>query len=248
MNLAGFLTVHNESIKGNIRRCLDSMSVYCDSIYVFDDVSTDDTPEVALSYSKVKLIYGDYNAFDQELFHKQKLLEFALKDNPDWLFWLDADEVLEKKGETDLRNFIESGVANAADGWTFPEVNLWRSERYYRLDNQYNDGLFIRLWRNTGTLTYRPDSGLHRPQYPMGLKTIKDCPLKVIHYGFASDRSIIEKYHTYKAHGQDGWALHRLIDESSLRLANTKPEWLGREPIGPTISEIKESIASMVCA
>lgn len=244
MKLVGFAQCYNELSRGNLRRCLDSMSKYCDAICVYDDGSSDGSTDVIASYSNVHLIRGQRNDFTNELYHKEALLKLTLDLNPDWIFWMDFDEVIEKRGEDGaLRDFAATAVA---DGYTFHEVNLWRSERYYRLDNQYNSGLFCRLWRNNGYLSYAPTFGLHHRQYPDGLRSIKDCDIQVIHYGFASDKNIIDKYHTYKANGQRGWPLFRLVDESSLALAKTKAEWLGREPVGPTIEEIREPIIKAV--
>ncbi len=244
MKLVGFAQCYNELSKGNLRRCLDSMSRYCDSICVYDDGSSDGSVDVASTYSNVHLIRGQRNDFNKELFHKEQLLKLALSLNPDWIFWMDFDEVIEKRGEDGaLRDFAQSA---AADGYTFHEVNLWRSEKYYRVDNQFNAGLFCRLWRNNGGLSYAPTFGLHHRQYPDGLRSIKDCDIQILHYGFASDESIINKYTTYKSNGQTGWALYRLIDESSLSLAKTKPEWLGREPEGRSIEEINQPIMKAI--
>lgn len=242
MKLVGFAQCYNELSKGNLKRCLDSMSKYCDTICIYDDGSTDGSADAALEYPKVRLLRGKGNDFSRELYHKDELLRFTLDQSPDWIFWMDFDEILEKRAEDGgLRHFAENAEY---DGYTFHEINLWRSEKYYRIDNQFNDGLFCRLWRNNGQLSYAPSHGLHHRQYPDGLMSIKDSHIEVIHYGFASDANIIGKYHTYKDNGQAGWALYRIIDESSLRLSKTKAEWLGREPVGPSLEEINQSIIS----
>lgn len=215
------------------------MSKYCDIICVYDDASTDGSADIAESYEKVRLIRGETNAFDRETFHKQKLLEYTMSFNPDWIFWMDADEVIEKRGEDGaLREICENSDRDAHD---FRQVNFWRSERYYRVDGQYNSGIFCRLWRATSKLHYNAGIGLHRKLYPEGIHTIKTENLRILHYGFGSTDNIIDKYRTYKAHGQTGWALNRLIDESGLRLAHTDVRWLGgRMPQGPTLDELQE--------
>ncbi len=243
MKLAGFLQIYNEESNGNLRRCLDSLSRYCDIICVYDDCSTDNSADIAMGYNSVHLIRGKINEFDKEIYHKQELLEFTMSFNPDWILWMDADEVVEKRGEDGaIRELCASSSKDAHD---FRQVNFWRSERYYRLDGAYNRGIFCRLWRATGGLRYAVDGGLHRKPYPEGISTIKTSDIQILHYGFASDANIVNKYRTYRAHGQSGWDLEQLVDEKGLRLAETPSDWLGREPEGWDLKNIKD--AGAVC-
>jgi glycosyltransferase involved in cell wall biosynthesis len=237
MKLAAFLQIYNEETKGNLRRCLDSLSLYCDVICIYDDASTDNSVEVAESYEKVRLIRGDKNEFNKEIHHKQKLLEFTKQFNPDWLFWMDADEIIEKRGEDGaLRDLCRD---TRFDSYDFRQVNFWRSERYYRVDGQFNSGIFRRLWRCKLQVEYSVADGLHRKPYPENTDPVKTSDLRILHYGFASTDNIVDKYRTYKQHGQSGWALDRLVDETRLTLAATDKEWLGREPEGFTGIEIE---------
>jgi len=106
---------------------------------------------------------------------------------------------------------------------------MWRCECFHRMDNSYNEGWFCRLWRNTGDLFIENKPGLHQRLVPPNLGPEGRSDIQILHYGFASDEAILRKYHDYKAHGQSGWALDRLIDERSLRVANSKPEWFRKE-------------------
>lgn len=245
MKLVGFMQIYNESSHGNLERCLKSMVNYCDEIVIYDDGSTDDSVDVAKKYTPL-IIEGKKNDFSNELFHKQKLLEFALSRNPDWIFWMDADEVLEKKGEEGGLRYLCRTASNY-DSFAFKEVNLWRCHNYYRLDNQYNDGIFCRLWKNNGQLRMNTVKGLHHRQAPLGLTNEGTTDLRVLHYGFASDESIIRKYLTYKAHGQNGWALHRLIDERTLYVREADSGWFKEEPVKVNPNDIyKIPIATKV--
>jgi len=226
MKLIGFLSMYNEVEKGNLKRCLSSMSKYCNEIVVYDDASTDSSVEVALNYTDL-IIEGKKNEWGKEAEHRQRLLELALSHNPDWIFWLDADEVIEKRGESgELRKICEKAEA---DSYAFHEVNLWRTPAFHRLDMSYNDGWFCRLWKNTGELVIENKPGLHQRLVPKGLRNEKQSDLQVLHYGFATDDNILNKFVTYKAHGQSGWALWRLVDERSLRVARSNPDWFDYE-------------------
>jgi hypothetical protein len=61
---------------------------------------------------------------------------------------------------------------------------------------------------------------------------VADSDIQIIHYGFATDEAIIRKFHTYKEHGQTGWALERLVDERTLAVRRIKPEWFRDQPVG----------------
>jgi len=227
MKLIGFLSVYNEVEKKNLRRCLESMSRYCDEIAIYDDASTDDSVSVAREFTDL-IIEGKKNEWGKEAEHRQQLLELALTKSPDWIFWMDADEVIEKRGEDgDLRKLCENAQF---DSYAFHEVNLWRTPAFYRLDSSYNDGIFCRLWKNNGTLRIPNKPGLHQRLVPDTLDSESTSTIQVLHYGFSSDDRIIDKYLTYKAHGQSGWALERLVDERTLTVNPSRQEWF-REPL-----------------
>jgi len=218
--------MYNEVEKGNLRRCLESMDKYCNEIVIYDDASTDSSVKVAREFTD--LIYrGQVNEWGKEAEHRQQLLELALAHSPDWIFWLDADEVIEKEGEQGgLRMLCE---AAEFDSYAFHEVNLWRTPAFYRLDNSYNDGWFCRLWKNTGELVIENKPGLHQRLVPKGLKNEGQSGFQVLHYGFSSDDRILDKFTTYRAHGQSGWPLWRLVDERSLKVARSNPDWFDYE-------------------
>lgn len=252
--------VYNESAKGNLRRFLYAVAKYADALVIFNDGSTDDTKSVIDIFvahlnarsrndiDKLKNVYvidSQENRFGREIFHKQQMLNLAIEIGSTHIFWLDADECVQANATDKLRSLCDNSD-ESVDAWVFPQVNLWRTDRYQRLDNQYGDGQFTRLWRNNGKLHYRPEEGLHQRQHPQGIVNVKDVDIKIIHYGFASDASIIDKYHTYKAHGQSGWALHRLVDESSLKLGSVKVEWLTHDFEGRILPKIEKRLVDLL--
>ena len=243
MKLTCIVQIYNEMDKDNLVRFMDSVKVYCDALVVYNDGCTDGTMEYLMKenhldkhMSEIEFIHGKENNFKNEIQHKQLMLEKAIEMKSDWIFWLDCDEVVEAKGEAGgIRGVCENATC---DAYGFKEVNLWRDPCFYRLDNAYNDGEFCRLWRNTGELHYDDRPGLHQRQYPNGIDRIETADIKVIHYGFSSDSRIIDKYLTYRSHGQSGWALNRLIDERTLRVAKSKPEWFCIQPEEKDFNEV----------
>lgn len=248
MKLVCFSQMYNENThigvdgKTNLKRFMDSISKYCDALVMFNDGSTDDSRDLVWSYQSRGMLQeiempsnppGENN-FKNEVYHKARSLEHCRRLNADWIFWLDCDEVIEQVGEQGgIRSLCEDAKSDAVN---FFERNLWRTDKYYRVDELWAQGLFCRLWRLTDNLHYDVKPGLHQSLAPKGINKIITSNMKVVHYGFADDKSILRKYKTYKAHGQTGRDLDRLIDERTLRVRKTHDGWL-EELYGPGLEE-----------
>lgn len=93
MKIAGITKVRNE--QEIIQDTLDYYS-FCDALYVYDDCSTDNTVNICKSHKKVKsVVQGfrwDLNRCRAEYQTRQRILEEAQKDNPEWIIYFDADE------------------------------------------------------------------------------------------------------------------------------------------------------------
>jgi hypothetical protein len=91
--ITGITRVRNESLI-----LADTLRHYlgvCDRIFVYDDDSTDATPEVAASFDRVTLIRGDAWRTDrtaEETRHRALLLD---RVQTEWVLCFDADERLE---------------------------------------------------------------------------------------------------------------------------------------------------------
>ena len=225
IKLIGFLQIHNESKKGNLERVLNHISRFCYDIVIYDDGSNDNSFEIASKYTK-NIIRAKKNDFKKELEHKQKLLDLALSLNPDWIVWLDADEVFDREGELfAIRGLCKYGNENNVDGFSFQEYNLWKDLKQYRVDENWNKLWQIRLWKNNGKLKFEEKEGLHNILHPMGLEKICKSDIKVIHYGFSTKEKINDKYEMYKEQGQSGWQLNRIKDEKTLILKPFLIDW-----------------------
>ena len=244
MKVTAMLQMYNELEQGNLPRYMESVSKYCDAIVVYDDGSTDGSMEYIIDNwsDKIEVSFkrSDDNDFADEVSHKSILLEMAREIDTDWLFRIDADEVIEKAGEDGgIRRLCERGDAESVDSFAFRNANLWRHPGFYRLDNAFNDFVSCRLWRLSESVRYeKTDRGLHQRAVPDGLKKEEWADIITLHYGFASDESIIRKFLTYKSHGQDGWDLYRLIDERTLRVARSKSEWFNEFPEGADFNQV----------
>lgn len=256
MKIIGFSQLRNELSKGNLENWFKQMSV-CDYIYIFDQNSDDGSIEYYKQFENTIVIESPTNRFKDELICKQELLSKLLGDHPDvdWILWLDGDLLLDGRLLSDngkgLKELCKLGKTNNIDAYYFNHYNLWRSDVHYRVDDMYHslNGGWVPLWKNTGNLQFNTISGLHQRQYPHGLNRIIECPYSVVHRGFATDYQIMTKYDVYKANGQNGWELERLLNEETLTVEPLEmellPDWFvitdNINPINkPKIREIYE--------
>lgn len=216
--VVGFTQVFNEIRKNNLHRFISHIKPYITDLVVYDDGSTDGSYEL-LSTVTPYIIRGARNDFTNEIFHKQKLLELALSLNPDFILWLDIDEVLSKN--TDINSLCNFVNTHNFDGLALREINFWRSNRYKRTDSLYADGMFVRLWKVRPGMKYECESGLHCKQYPSTITNIvyiEDIQYGcVLHYGFSDYNNLAHKFFTYRKNGQSGYNLYRLIMEEEDR-------------------------------
>lgn len=237
MKITGFTQLRNELSKGNLRNWLRQMFEICEYVYIYDQNSDDGSKEVYKEYPKLIVIESETNDFKNEIICKGRLLDKLLLEQPDtdFILWLDGDSLLDKNltdNDNELINLIcEHADDNKIDGVLFEHYNLWRSDIHYRIDNRYHDlshGVCA-LWRNNGKLSFSQLDGLHKPQFPNGITKTYKVNYGIIHRGFATDYQIMTKYNVYKAYGQVGWALDRLLDEETLQVVkldkNVLPNW-----------------------
>ena len=228
MKICGFVKFYNEGENGNLERCLKNLSTFCDTTVCCNDSSTDNSLEIAKKYTEHIITLPD--EFTKELEHKQKLLETALGLNPDWIYWQDPDEYLEKRGIDGIKRLCEFGDEFGIDCFNFHEINLWSSRCWFRTDNAFNGKWDIRLWKNNKNLKFPERTGLHTPQHPEGLAKVQNVNLQVIHFGFSDVEQIARKYATYKKLGQSGWALERMQPHSpELKLEPANLQWFSDE-------------------
>ncbi len=175
--------MYNEVEKGNLIRCLENVKQFCSDIVIYDDASTDNSVEVAKKYTQ-HIILGKENNIHKELFHKQQLLDYAIREiNPDWFFWIDCDEILCRRGIKNIQEICRLADNKGLTGLSFHELNLWRGENWVRTDSLFDKGWFIRLWKNNGQFKFNLKEGVHNDLFPMGLKVKQEVP-RIIHYGF----------------------------------------------------------------
>jgi len=212
--------VFNEIEKDNLVRFFKYLKPVVDEIVIYDDCSTDGSYEYALENTN-HVIRGFKNDFSNEINHRDILIKKALSLNPDFILWIDADEILSNGSEKTLMDLCDKCIQGGYNGVQFHEINLWRSKSWKRIDSLFNDGWFTRLWKASPDLELKTNKkGLHQNLVPLQIdKVFKQKDSFFIHYGFSTEKNLAIKYLTYKKHGQNGYeGLERIIDESILKL------------------------------
>src|SRR3954466_7450790 len=113
----------------NLPRCLDCVK-WADEIFVVDSHSTDATAEIAAARG-AKLMQFDFNG----TWPKKK--NWALENLPfrnDWVFILDADEVMPPEAAEEFRDLIARDGAGKTGYWInrrFMFMGAWLQHAYY---------------------------------------------------------------------------------------------------------------------
>jgi len=151
MSLVGITRIRNE--QDIIQDTLDFYS-FCDAIYVYDDVSTDDTVKICKAHPKVKSVVEgstwDMDRFRAEHQTRQRVLEEAKKYDPEWVIYFDADERI----DWDFQGFEDyDGVVMKLFDYCITEEdkNLSYNQRQW-MGPEYRN--ILMMFRNTPEVCY----------------------------------------------------------------------------------------------
>ncbi|MGC6516480.1 MAG: glycosyltransferase [Candidatus Puniceispirillaceae bacterium] len=220
MKILCLIQIYNEMETGHLPGFFEQHNGLFDDIIVFDDASTDGSADFARRYTD-HVLQKSANDFGDEKNHKRKMLDYADQFNPDFIMFLDADEIFTTDRQT-LESVCTQMAKDGVDGYKTKFYNLWRSYNYVRTDSLFDKLRPIKLFKYipTDTPYASLDKGLHQHLEPDYVKnTIVHPDLIILHRGFTTTYHIIRKFLTYRAHGQTGFDLMRLIDESKVTFA-----------------------------
>ena len=183
--------IKNEA--GNLPRCLASVK-WADEIFVVDSQSTDGSIAIAES-AGARVVQFEFNG----TWPKKK--NWALENLPfrnEWIFILDADEVLPPEAEAEFREAI-ARAGEIAGYWInrrFMFIGRWLKHAYYPNWNlrlfRHSLGRYEKL---TDAATNSGDNEVHEHVIVQGPTGRLRCEMD--HYAFPSIDVFIEKHNRY---------------------------------------------------
>jgi glycosyltransferase involved in cell wall biosynthesis len=185
------IPIKNEA--ANLPRCLESVA-WADEIFVVDSHSTDGSQRIAEEHGAT-VVQFDFNG----TWPKKK--NWSLENLPfkhEWVFILDADEVLPPEAEEEFRNIVtrNDGPAGFWINRRFMFMSRWLKHAYYPNWN-------LRLFRHrlgryeklTDINTASGDNEVHEHVIVQGETARLHCEMD--HYAFPSVDVFVEKHNRY---------------------------------------------------
>jgi glycosyltransferase involved in cell wall biosynthesis len=175
----------------------------CRRAFIFDDHSSDDTGAICESFGEaVTLFRSPFEGID-EARDKNFLLEKISHCDPEWVLWIDGDEVLENTGP----DRIKAAVAQApqAAAWYLRVAYLWDDPQQVRIDGLFGNFRRLSLFRfrgqPSGRLRFRVTGhggNFHCGNVPEGLMgEHRELDVRLKHYGYLTHEQRLRKYQFY---------------------------------------------------
>ena len=186
------IPIKNEA--GNLPRCLDSVA-WSDDVFVVDSCSTDGSQQIAQDHG-AKVVQFPFNG----IWPKKK--NWALENLPfkhEWVFILDADEVLPPEAQAELLAIARDPQHLVEGYWInrrFMFMGRWLKHAYYPNWNlrffKHKLGRYEKL---TNVATQSGDNEVHEHVIVEGKTGFLQCEMD--HYAFPSVDVFVEKHNRY---------------------------------------------------
>jgi GT2 family glycosyltransferase len=221
------LRVKNEA--EHIREVLEAALRLCERALVFDDHSTDATPEICRSFGeRVTLVGSPFEGLD-EARDKNYLLRELIAAAPDWVLWIDGDEVLERSGPEKIRRAVAANRDVAC--YALRIAYLWDDPGQVRVDGVYGNFFRPSLFRlkdqplqALAFLATGVGGNFHCGNVPRGLVGgASALEVRLKHYGYMTRDQRLAKYRWYNEHDPNNEIEDRYRHIAEIRGARHAP-------------------------
>jgi (heptosyl)LPS beta-1,4-glucosyltransferase len=175
-----------------LRACLDSVT-WCDEIVVLDSGSSDETVKIAGEYTDNVFVDTDWQGFGQQRQRAQARV------SSDWIFMIDADEVVTPELKASMENVVAGNDQTAV--YATPRLS-WVFGRFIRHCGWYPDYV-VRLYP-TSKGRYGDDKVHEKVYYDEGMQ-LKYLNGDLLHYTYKDMEHYLVKSANYAA----AWAEQR---------------------------------------
>ncbi|WP_152394674.1 glycosyltransferase family 2 protein [Paenibacillus guangzhouensis] len=195
------MVVRNEAGR-YLERMLQRTRAWIDEAVIIDDASSDDTVELccrSLPSIPVHIVQNTESSFHQEAKLRRQQWEETVRQEPDWILNLDADELIEARFATMVEDVIEQDQFDLVgfrlyDMWnetSYRDDMYWQAHRHYwPFMIRYRPQIDYSAWR---------EQGQHCGRFPIVVDTLPCLyhTARIQHFGWAREGDRITKYGRY---------------------------------------------------
>jgi glycosyltransferase involved in cell wall biosynthesis len=192
MKVIAALRIQNEARW--IERVINSVLPLCSQVLIFDDHSTDQTPFLCASMPKTSVFDSPFSGLN-EARDKNYLLAKCQEQKPDWIIWIDGDEILSPASH----NAITDNLYSPKQCMSFRVKYLWDREDQVRTDGVYGDFRRQSMFRPiTGAKFLGEAPGFHTGNVPQALwRSCLYPEVDLLHLGYLHSEDRVRKYEWY---------------------------------------------------
>lgn len=184
-----------------LKMVLENSLRYIDYAVIIDDGSTDGTVNLCKEVLKDiphKIIKNNSSSFKNEYLLRKQQWRETVKTNPDWVLFLDADEILESSFEYKVKELMKD--VNI-DVYQFKLYDMWNEEEY-RSDKYWNAHTRYApfMVRYQPKFKYKfTKKKQHCGRFPknIGNLNVKNVDVRLKHYGWSRAEDRVNKYKRY---------------------------------------------------
>lgn len=182
-----------------IERVIQAMLPVCEKIFVFDDHSSDGTPEICRSFEKVIFLPSPFEETLDEVRDKNYLVGELEKtaQRGDWILSIDGDEEIYPGDQESIRRLARGDGPNA---YRFRILYLWDRPDQIRVDRWYSEYARPSFFRLSPGIRFgsKWGGGFHCGNVP-STKSLAPSNVRLLHYGYMYREDRIRKYNWYNS-------------------------------------------------